>query len=348
MKRNDQVRWKVITFLLLVFVLGIFPVEGEAQIFVHPGLLNNQAELNFIRDQVNNDNQPWKRGTDTNTIMVTISSILSSRSGNSNLLFVGDFASGSLAGERLGCSGCCGSCPWAGQKTCPTVVSTDGQVSPRAGSYMMKTILNPVTSPCPYRAEAKVRKGNGDPFEFKIGQEYWLGISIYIPSDQPHLKGEFLQWHKWRGGSYPNLHLRILDGQWLVKTHWSSNPSIEYEGHESWWLGPPEKDKWTDWVFHVRFSYEKGGDGFIKVYKDGQKVVDYQGPNYYAGQDHGPFVKFGLYEGAWKDQRNIGDQVVYHDELRIGGAGASYEDVVPGGGTPPQIFLPFVSKNSLP
>ncbi len=54
-------------------------------------------------------------------------------------------------------------------------------------------------------------------------------------------------------------------------------------------------------------------------------------PNTFNDQQ-GPYFKMGIYKG-WKDpnsQGNIDVRILYHDELRIGTADATYCDVAPG------------------
>ena len=64
----------------------------------------------------------------------------------------------------------------------------------------------------------------------------------------------------------------------------------------------------------------------------GEKVIDRTGPNAF-NDEIGPFFKMGLYKG-WGDPKKpcdaVDKRVVYHDEFRMGGADASYEDVAPG------------------
>ena len=60
---------------------------------------------------------------------------------------------------------------------------------------------------------------------------------------------------------------------------------------------PTEKGCWTDWVVHVKWSYQS--DGILQIWKNGEKVVDQNGPNAF-NDAHGPFFKMGLYKG-WRN-----------------------------------------------
>jgi len=265
-----------------------------------------------------------------------------------NLLFVGDFETGDFSGWH------CKNGSWG---NCPTVVSAQGSVQPRAGSFMMKSFLNPRTSSVAYRTETVLLGENDILHEFNIGSEYWFGLSIYLPGGQPLEMGVLGQFHG-RADTHlgersrnPHLALRLYDGSWRVTMNWDSKPNTYesgervYDGSKDWVLGAAEADKWTDWVIHVKLSYES--DGLLEVYQDGQKVISHNGGNCY-NDERGPYWKMGIYNASWKDRPGIGARVAYHDELRVGGADASYKDVASRGSTPPQIFLPFVSKSSLP
>jgi hypothetical protein len=73
-------------------------------------------------------------------------------------------------------------------------------------------------------------------------------------------------------------------------------------------------------------------DGILQGWKGGKKVIDQPGPNTFNDKD-GPFFKMGLYKG-WSDPNRPSDRVserfLYHDEFRMAGAQAGYNDVAPG------------------
>jgi hypothetical protein len=87
--------------------------------------------------------------------------------------------------------------------------------------------------------------------------------------------------------------------------------------------------KWTQWVLHIKWSYQE--DGFLTLWKDGTVVLDLPNyPNTYNDK-YGPYFKFGIYKWAWKHQQNrvgMPPRVIYYDDLYIGNDGASYDDVI--------------------
>lgn len=217
----------------------------------------------------------------------------------------------------------------------PPVLSTDVA---RAGRYSMKSVLNRKTSPTSYRTEVTT----GGLVEVIPGQDYWYGFSIYLPPNYAvdNIWEVVAQWHnvpdKNLGELYlnPPMGIYIENGVWRLSTLWDSRPVTDknYEGKAEYKLGPHETGKWTDWVFHVKWSPRS--DGLLQVWKNGSKVVDKAGPIGFNDAT-GPFFKMGIYKG-WRNRDTpaglVSERVLYHDELRIVGPGGKYADVAPGGG----------------
>jgi hypothetical protein len=236
------------------------------------------------------------------------------------LLTESDFETGDLEGWRV--SG-----------NAPTVV--DGPA--RAGTRAMRTSLDRRKDRVAYRTE--VSGPHSD-----VGKEYWYGFSIFLPQDyQPDRIWEIVaQWHgvpdfdvgeNWRN---PVMALSTTNGRWDWVSRWDAKRNTfaggkrKYGGTQKYDLGAYQRGIWTDWVIHVKWSY--GSDGILEVWKNGEKVIDQNGPNAFNDQ-RGPFFKMGLYKG-WRDPNRPSDavsaRVLYHDEFRMGAAEAGYDDVAPG------------------
>jgi hypothetical protein len=212
----------------------------------------------------------------------------------------------------------------------------------RAGKYSMKAVL---------RAEDVSKTVSGsERNEVEITASHapmntalWYGFSVFLPSDYvaDNVWELVTQWYptgdadeEW--GRQPTMALVTTKGKWAIENRYSSqtitpinDPSISLK---RWDIGTQELNRWTDWVFNVRWTHTT--DGFLKVWKDGKLVVDYKGPTSYNDQQ-GPFVKQGIYKGWHKmaiDAATV--RTVYHDEFRMAGPGGSYEAVAPGGGVP--------------
>jgi Polysaccharide lyase len=89
---------------------------------------------------------------------------------------------------------------------------------------------------------------------------------------------------------------------------------------------PIEKDRWTDWVVHARWS--SSPTGYWTIWKDGTPVLEERNIVTQYPETAGPYAKFGQYHSVDEAPRNV----VYFDEYRVAGPGSTYEDVAPGGG----------------
>lgn len=134
------------------------------------------------------------------------------------------------------------------------------------------------------------------------------------------------QWHEipdfdlgetWRR---PPLNLSIKNGRFGVSNRWDPKPvnvTFKEAGVQGWKLGKVSKGEWTDWVFHVKWSYKS--DGLLEVWKNGKLVVRKTGPNTYNDK-RGPYFKIGIYKPDWKadPQKSITSQRdIYFDRVRV-------------------------------
>lgn len=86
-----------------------------------------------------------------------------------------------------------------------------------------------------------------------------------------------------------------------------------------------EKNRWTDWVVHVRWAAD--ATGYWSIWKDGVEVVSEKDIVTQYPETLGPYAKFGQYHSVDETAENI----IYVDEYRVAGPGAKYEDVAPPG-----------------
>lgn len=192
------------------------------------------------------------------------------------------------------------------------------------------------------RAELKI---NSEP---KIKADRWYGFSNFLPADytldaDPEIVA---QWHEipdfnlgetWR---VPPIALSTKNGHWFLHIEWATQPintNYTISGLKDIDLGPYDKNVWTDWVFHVRFSWQD--DGILKIWKNGKVVFNLNGPNSYNDQNS-PYFKIGLYKWVWNSISNNTSQkaglqiqpktkIIYYDEVRVGNENANYKIVKP-------------------
>ena len=158
------------------------------------------------------------------------------------------------------------------------------------------------------------------------GETRWYGFSTYVPAswvDSEQVTVTAQWWSHSRAN--PPLSLRIQDDQWLILQRWTTGR----EGTMRQVVGPVRKGTWTDWVFQVSWS---SGDGFVKVWRDGEVVFERRGPNIYPITRSLRF-KLGVYVWPWKDAppapETSSPRILYHDEIRIGDENSGYEAVRP-------------------
>lgn len=171
-----------------------------------------------------------------------------------------------------------------------------------------------------------------------LGKDWWVGFSEYIPADwEDDLKRNsdiVWQFHgapSGPGGASPPLAAYVEQGIMTIVTRVGRRPSKLGDG-ETLAQFPIPKGKWTDWVIKVNFDYDKGS---VKIWKDGNVVVDYNGPNIYQWtqqkNEEGPYMKFGVYKPSWREYPTVATKrELFIDDITIAGSNGTYDKVKPG------------------
>lgn len=170
--------------------------------------------------------------------------------------------------------------------------------------------------------------------EKKTNIDRWFSFSIFLPGnyEKDNPSDILAQWHEtpdtdlgesWRSAP---IALKTQNGYWRASILWSAdkvNTDKSIAGKQNFALGKQDKDQWTNWVFHIRFScYD---DGLVEIWKNGEQVLNYPGPNYYNDKK-GPFFKFGIYKPDWKNKASkstVTKRVVFFDDVIIGNENAN-------------------------
>ena len=141
--------------------------------------------------------------------------------------------------------------------------------------------------------------GSASPIAYGEGTEQWWAHSIYLPDDF-----QFPRWHSYvlfdfhstGAASVANfmVNFRRVPGDDLAAGRlqvqgWFGDPfnPTEYYGL----VGPPQRDVWYDFVYHVRWS--SGADGFFDAWVNGKRVLAHVGPTLFAEQN--VYVKLANY-----------------------------------------------------
>jgi len=210
----------------------------------------------------------------------------------------------------------------------------------RSGNYAHKTTLirTDLAGWSPERAELRYENANTG----RLGDTRWYAFSVYIPSDyiadEPICREIIWQllMHPYINEQQksPQFDFQIQADNLQIENRHSvggdpTNTIVEkiYESPMSNYRG-----KWTDWVIYAKWS--AGNDGRLRIWRNGNVVVDRTGANAYAGTGTHYFEnKFGIYKWSWNaakypDRPTVVDKrVIYHDNLKIGGPDATYEDM---------------------
>ena len=248
------------------------------------------------------------------------------------ILFKSNFETGDLTGWNINAAG-----------VSPSVVS---HLS-RNGTYALKAHVEIGEK----RSEVVAKRAQ----RAIIGNEYWYGFSTFLPEPFPDSETweVIAQWHgtpdfdigeEYRvtniGLNIGNAHRSETRGEWTLNVAWDDREVGPLPvNRETFEFGSYKTDAWTDWVFHILWSYETDGPGFLEIWKNDRKILTRNGPNCFNDAT-GPYFVMGVY----RPNRSTGKaRTIYHDEFRMADANGSYEDVAPGGKPPEPEPKPPVS-----
>jgi hypothetical protein len=167
--------------------------------------------------------------------------------------------------------------------------------------------------------------------------EGWYGFSFYFPDTYvSDSSGEVItQWHDQSDvgeavDRSPTNAIITADDRmkWMVR--WDADAIMDSgtsDGLIYIDLGKIPKNKWIDWVVHIKYSHTNSG--ILEVWMDGEKVINRQNmPSSYNDVAY-PYLKFGLYKWNWGAATST--RVMYFDEVRVGNENSNYDEVKPGG-----------------
>ena len=239
-----------------------------------------------------------------------ISAPLLPKEGRAELLFVGDFEAGSLRGIQT--------------EACAPQTLQVVSSPVRSGQYAVESSVHGSDPGCwpHHRAEVSPKACHAKP-----DKQYWYGWSTYVPRDWSDDPGWVLltQWHAHRAMQPLQLNVHGSTLQWQrwygfgVKRGGPGSAKLS-----ALWSGKLDnyKGKWTDWVAHVKWA--ENDDGYITIWANGKKIVDYHGVTLTPG-DGAPYWKAGLVY----DAKNGHDHTLFIDEMRMGDADSSFQEVAP-------------------
>lgn len=186
---------------------------------------------------------------------------------------------------------------------------------------------------CGERSEFKMKKT-------QIGQTYWYGWSMYLPSDWQDTGEGFDIFSQW--ATYPTPRNGKFtcggNGSYIVRNgndvvfkfqHKGDNTDIQCDRYTLAKISDI-RGKWVDFVMQVKWTGDK--DGFLKLWMrtggEYAQQVSYQGRTYWNDEGEGPNFKMGLYKGS-PNFKGPAPLYLYTDEYRLGDSISSFAEVAP-------------------
>jgi hypothetical protein len=181
----------------------------------------------------------------------------------------------------------------------------------------------------------------------KVEKEMWYSFAARFPANEFLKDSEkeiINQWwqtgdkHLGEGNTSPATALYIEDDRFIFDTGYNDaqvSTGVLPESRRKIDLGPVSKDTWHQFVFHFIHSYQS--DGLIEVWHNGNKLLSHPGGNMYNNVAL-PKWKLGIYKWKWNGggTTDTRKRVVYYDNIKVGNAQATLQEMMPGA-TPPPI-----------
>src|SRR5882672_426504 len=136
------------------------------------------------------------------------------------------------------------------------------------------------------------------------GQEQWWAHSLLFPPDyevpvatpaDPWPWGVLFAFHHTGSQGQANFQVEVADVPPRLRFAISAGPVVSSGAPGSptwrWPIGPIVRNRWYDFVYHVKWS--SGSDGWFDAWVDGEQILHYRGPTLYAGQ--GCYLKLANY-----------------------------------------------------
>lgn len=135
-----------------------------------------------------------------------------------------------------------------------------------------------------------------------VKQNFWYSISVLVDQGAiSHGDGQLItQWHA--QGFNPFMGLYLSDGRLNLTIRHSSLKSDTRPYVLTPWVDKGQvQRKWMTFVFNARISPFVADNPFLKVWRDGQLLINYEGPLGYDTTNL-PYAKIGFY--SWNESNN--------------------------------------------
>lgn len=206
--------------------------------------------------------------------------------------------------------------------------SGDGNDTARVVDSRVRIDLDRWKDKIPYRTELVPKPLPASAFDqdklARIGQEYWYGIKILVPSTWrvDNSYEAVIQWHSNSGqGAFASLKMdSAAGGAGLHGPDELADRWILTVGSKRYDLGPVAGSvgNLQDWVFRIRWAPDSRGR--LTVWRDKRWLAGINGATMSA-DSNGPYWKFGIYKSPWKQVPKLvpiqSHRTLYFDSVRI-------------------------------
>jgi hypothetical protein len=157
---------------------------------------------------------------------------------------------------------------------------------------------------------------DGDP----LNQERWYGFSVYLKDWVDDDAGETVfQWVPDNTSGSASMALLASGGTFTYATNNGGSNNLYTD------LGPVTSNKWIDFVIRVKWATDTSG--LLQLWMNGNLVINRSGVKTTSAVS---YFKAGINKFGWSNQSSsVTQRVLYFDEVRVGNANATYNDVAP-------------------
>ncbi|HEY6504655.1 MAG TPA: polysaccharide lyase [Chitinophagaceae bacterium] len=205
---------------------------------------------------------------------------------------------------------------WSNYQHCCDYSVQQTQEQVKAGSKALRLEIRKTDPQTSGSIRSEITQPN-DP----LNQDRWYGFSMYLKDWSDDDAGECVfQWHPDNLTGTATAALWTTGGRFTYVTNSGGTAPNEYTD-----IGPVLSNQWVDFVIHTRWTTDS--TGLLQVWMKGNLMINRTG---IKTASDAPYFKLGINKFGWGIQPSTTTlRILYFDEVRIGNASATYNDVAP-------------------
>ncbi len=205
---------------------------------------------------------------------------------------------------------------WYNSQHCCTYSVQQTTEKVKAGSNALRLEIRSTDPPTSGSIRSEIAL-EGDP----LNQDRWYGFSMYLKNWVDDDAGEnVFQWQPDNPNGSASMVLLTTGGRFRYATNNGSTSENDYTD-----IGPVISDQWIDFVIHVRWATDT--TGLLQVWMNGNQLINRSNIKTATVVS---FFKLGINKFGWGTQTSaVTQRILYFDEVRVGNASSTYNDVAP-------------------